>query len=397
MDNAVQVKLPYAVGTILTIYPHEPPTVAEAEVYDHSTEKHQTDLQDKTHDILWEPVTDTAPSTSTTSSIPDRHQLEVTKQISVGQGGAQVVLCTISPGLRDGSSSPRRQLVVAKIYDPRLYGDENSGLLNDFPTEQAQWAALDYSREAAAYQHIERDKSTRPYLCTLDYHGSWAFRLTGSLPQTSKATRARPAATYERTICILLLEYVQGCTVQELILLTEPSPPPVSQDYQLYVCARLSECEAWLEHIGLEHRDSAPRNVMLDPAPLLTVGDTTRRRHQERPPRVILIDFNAARLAEDRPAAAAIKLPGSGNPAAAHLPPSPILLFWHAFSDGLGDWAPSWVQGDIPRRRRWLIGTFGDDPIYQELDDGPPDPDELDDWDRRWMRLHGFGTDARTS
>lgn len=88
---------------------------------------------------------------------PRTHTLSVTHELAVADGrGAQLVRCTITPKAPAGQAPTNRDVfqVVAKVYDPLYYSFPHTDLPS-VPCDVTWLADEDYSREAAAYEHLQ--------------------------------------------------------------------------------------------------------------------------------------------------------------------------------------------------------------------------------------------------
>lgn len=120
----------------------------------------------------------------------------------------------------------------------------------------------------------------------------------------------------------------------------------LSETCRLYVWARLLEAENWLRNIGVDHGDLFTRNIMLDPPPRL---DDNSVAAAALGPRVVIIDFDRARLGP----------PGTLSQGG-RLPPNPAVKWWPGFHSDIKSWTPKWWKADLPRRRIWLLKEFGE-------------------------------------
>lgn len=133
----------------------------------------------------------------------------------------------------------------------------------------------------------------------------------------------------ERLVCLVLLEHVVGTDLWKLkggAYNTRAALGRISEEYRLYVWARLLKAENWLEHIGVHHGDLVNRNIMLDPPPAFDDDSVSVSRLKSR---LIIIDFDRADITR-----------GTLHEG---LPPSPILKWWHHLARGLvKGWVPFW-------------------------------------------------------
>jgi len=332
---------PYRKGTVLFIQPHKVSTPDEARAYVPTSDEEKLMLTERWRDRVESVFRFPAPQPAQPEVTGSPKQLRVTRILAGGQcHGPQVVVCTLA-----GASGSDR-VYVAKIYDPLYYKHPTERWRpSDPPNTLCKYAHLHYTSESAAYERIEANKQSRPGPCTADYFGSWCFQVSKS--SSRKKDNTPPARPRERTVCLILTEYVKGKSMAEVA--TEKDRGYRVQNFErlnetcrLYVWSRLLEAETWLEHIGVRHADLLERNVMLHPPPAL---DDNSASAAELRPQVVIIDFDRAQL-------------GPGT-LIQGLPPSPIVKWWHEFPGDIISWSPEWWTSELPRRRRWLLAEFG--------------------------------------
>ncbi|ROV88541.1 hypothetical protein VMCG_10367 [Cytospora schulzeri] len=153
--------------------------------------------------VVAHPALETAPPVQ-----PEIAQLTITAPITIGCGRvAQVVACTVVPQGEGDSRMPFK--AAAKIYDPLYYRFSLS--LANSPRDTTWEADGVYSREAAAYEHLERAGQTGSF--APKYYGSWTF----SLPIASGGgSRSRP-------IHLVLIEHLNGTTIRNTFIHNNPS------------------------------------------------------------------------------------------------------------------------------------------------------------------------------
>lgn len=119
---------------------------------------------------------------------PRIHTLSVTRELAVVDGrGAQLALCTIKP---KGPAGHTPFQAVAKIYDPLYYFFSHKGVPSA-PSDVTRFADQDYSREAAAYEHLQAVGEAGSF--APKYFGSWTF--TSETPNRQDDAAAVPSGT----------------------------------------------------------------------------------------------------------------------------------------------------------------------------------------------------------
>lgn len=229
--------------------------------------------------------------------------MEIIEQIACEDGrGAQLVRCIL-----DGN---RDQTFVAKIFDPLYYNfvSKETG----FPADVTYSADHDYSREAGAYQQLQKagvDGELVP-----KYFGSWTFDMD---------LYGEPEV--RRPVRMILLEWVPGHSMRQV--LKSPDFARMSPQHRLDILGAAMEAYCLVDFHGVEHGDFAPRNVLL-------VGSDV----DIQMPKVMLIDFNYATIYTD---------PNSRRKSfGTELPLSPRHLLWECCPEEFEAWCP------VPHRLR---------------------------------------------
>jgi hypothetical protein len=289
------------------------------------------------------------------------HTLSVTRELAVADGrGAQLVLCTINPKEPAGDAPFQ---AVAKIYDPLYYSFPHQDVPS-VPCDITRFADEDYSREAAAYEHLQAIGQAGSF--APQYFGSWTF--TASFQSHTGGGTAPPQS---RPVRLILIEYIAGPSIRELC--AGPSPTPAAaldEAYRLEVVARIMDAEAMLRLKGINQRDLAARNVILHNAPPINPHDRTAVQPSTIP-RVVLIDYNISVIESRR--RDKIQPPSDGT---TMLPQNPMLTYWNDSLQGFRGWIPLTFQTNPRWRREWLRGRFGREnlpkyaPLKKELIDG---------------------------
>lgn len=281
------------------------------------------------------PPMETAPHTN-----PERAQLVITTPIAIGASrGAQVVGCTIYPQSDKNGNGSQPFQATAKIYDPLYYNFKLEGAhhAQDIIFE----AENDYSTESRAYEHLLSAKETGSFVPA--YYGSWTFCLPISIhgkPQT-------------RSVRLILIERLHGSTIEETRVKNHPESHMgldafhYPEEFRLEVLARTMDGFARLVQIGLDQGDLAGRNVVLvhnDLDPSTPATDTSGGLAL---PRIVLIDYNHARI-----------MPLGNSSTRLRLPENPVILSLRTDIYGaFAGWAPrEWEDEKVARE--WLLQRF---------------------------------------
>jgi len=276
--------------------------------------------------IEYPPLETPEPLTSRMARLTILEPLAVT-----GGRGAQVVACTV-----ESEAGQKRCEVVAKIYDPLYYSFPNK-IAPSVPTDVCFYADVDYSREAAAYEYLQKAGQTGDF--APEYYGSWTF----AIPiQHGGMTMLRP-------VRLVLIEWLKGPTILSLCL----TPGGVQYDkvYRLEIMARIMDGIVRQRHIQINQRDESPRNIILTP-------QAADKLDAELPryPRPVLIDYNIARVMEQTNYRKYFV-----NHPHHKLPCNPMEYFnagsiWNEFEA----WTPIEWLTNRELRTEWLISRFVD-------------------------------------
>lgn len=257
-------------------------------------------------------------------------------------GGAHVVTCNLD--------SDTSRLCVAKIYDGIDYP-----LTDDMDCDFMYMADRDYSCEAAAYRSIP--KHLRGSIVPL-YFGSWTCSIETGMPD-------RPY----RCVRLILLEYIKGECMLDMILrakgVTRPTQREAAYDTlpvnykllppepdRLAILARIIEAEITLFDAGINHRDLAPRNVLIS----------------QSPKRIVLIDFGQSTVFKHYPFGRQL-LKSNENHA---LPISPIQRYWNSscFKDDFAAWCPqAWLM-DHDGAKKWMLRRWRGSTMFRPVEEG---------------------------
>ena len=315
---------PYRTGFTVDIKSHVPPTPFGGRDYGRgpraTVSQHDLRSLKQTELVMANPPLKTADP-----PVPRIHTLSVTRELAVVDGrGAQLALCTIKP---KGAAGHGPFQAVAKIYDSLYYSFRHKDVPS-VPCDVTWLADQDYSREAAAYEHLQ----------TVGQAGSFAPRYFGSWTCSigiGNTTRSRP-------VRLILIEYIQGPSIRELCCATR-----FGEAYRLEVLARVLDGDAKLRLSGINQRDLAARNVLLEfPSGLQEAAQP------DTIPRLVLIDYNISIVY----AKTKRKI---GPYASMTLPPNPMLIHWDNPLQEFRGWIPAEWEATPRLRQQWLRNRFG--------------------------------------
>lgn len=283
-EDPDEPRLPYIPGFTVQIRRHVPPPPFGGPDYDDGTREELSEsyLREITQSEL---VIDHPGVETPLPALSETAQLTITNPISIGElRGAQVVACEISS--QNEGDEPYQ--AVAKIYDPMYYHFEFHS--NHQPRDTVEQADSDYSREAAAYDHLQKKNMTS---FAPQYFGSWSF----DLPIRHRGVlKSRP-------VRMVLIEQLDGMsTMRGMRVRNDPDPREADdgfhypEDFRLEVLAVAMDGYVRMLHSGLDQNDFAGRNIMLG---LLDVARA--KPSVEVPvisglplPRVVLVDYNSS-------------------------------------------------------------------------------------------------------
>ncbi|KAI1422233.1 hypothetical protein F5Y12DRAFT_645126 [Xylaria sp. FL1777] len=335
---------PYLPGFIFNVSEHEPPppfgpgggsgAYPPSRLPVFSNEWLRTTPQ--TQQVLQRPPEETQwPS----ASLPRTAIFTINHAITIGNArGAQVVAGYMT---EQGQEWPH--LVTAKIFDSLYYPSVDD--LANVPSSATYWAEKDYSRESAAYRHLEADEARQKPGFAPKYYGSWTFEL----PLSSQGK------THTRRVRLILIEYLDGSSMLDLFAKNSSGPMAgrdafhYNLDYRLSIFAELLDGVQRQEHSGLDQVDLSPRNVIIVPSP----KKTTLPPGQS--PRVVLVDYNISVVFSQTKYAPMYKQAGDR-------PINPAQQFWTLPPDDFGGWIPAeWYDDtdDNSSYHEWLLSNFG--------------------------------------
>ncbi|KAK4203406.1 hypothetical protein QBC40DRAFT_293803 [Triangularia verruculosa] len=255
--------------------------------------------------------------------------LSITGELAVTDGrGAQLTICIIRPKVAGQCAFT----AVAKIYDPLYYSFPNKDVPS-VPSDVTRDADLDYSREAAAYEHLERIGEAGSF--APGYFGSWTFNMAIRIGDTAQ----------QRPVRMILIESVSGPSILQLCL--PNSGAALDRASRLEILARVLDGNARLLFKGINQNDLASRNVICAYPP-----STPPAAMSQPPQRIVLIDYNAALVYERTKY-------GIRPWQRETLPPNPMELYWNHSLFEFGGWIPAEWEATPRLRQEWLRARFG--------------------------------------
>ncbi|KAF1939469.1 hypothetical protein EJ02DRAFT_255594 [Clathrospora elynae] len=314
--------LPYTLGATFTAYRHEPPAP-----FGHG------------YDTPWPPFKSGDFRLTQIEYCISRKPLE-------GRTLPESCTLTVTSLIRTGYSCGAQVVVVngnmaAKIYDP-LY--DNGLDCYDNKRDVVVLADGDYSREAAAYEELQRAPGAEAQNCTPEYYGSWTIEVETALARAERLE----CKNYTRHVRLLLMEYIQVAVMSSISSLL------LRQQVRSHILERVLQAEAVIFQAGVYHRDVSPRNVMI------VESDSS-----DPDVRIIIIDFNVStvrrlgsRSAQGYPndGDTLFKWPGKML--------GPIPRFW----DNMAEFeVRDWVPDNAGAANNWLWEHFGGKDEYIPL------------------------------
>lgn len=310
-------RLPYIPGFTVQIRRHVPPPPFGGPDYGMGTREELSEsyLRGITQSEL---VIDHPSLDTPLPALSETAQLTVMIPITIGEvRGAQVFACEISP--RNEGDQPFQ--AVAKIYDPMYYSFEWN--FSHQPRDTVCQADSDYSREAAAYEHLQ--KNVTPF--APQYFGSWTF----DLPIRSREVpKTRP-------VRMILIERLDGMPMRTMRVRNNPDPEEADdafhypEDFRLEVLAVAMDGYVRVLHSGLGQRDFASRDVMLDISAKPSAGVPVISGLPL--PRIVLVDYNASVVY-------GLTAQGDNPQHRTPLPINPMQLWWGMPMNEFVGWVP---------------------------------------------------------
>lgn len=342
-------RLPYIPGFTVEIRRHVPPPPFGGPHYGKGTRQGLSGnyLRGATHSEL---VIDHPGLGTPLPASSETAQLTVMTLISVGEvRGAQIVACEIS-SQDEGNETYR---AVAKIYDPMYYSFECNS--SHQPHDTVCQADSDYSREAAAYEHLQKNVSSSSF--APQYFGSWTFDLI--------IRRGDREVSKTRPVRMILMERLDGMsTMRDMRVRNSPIPEASDdafhypEDFRLEVLAVAMDGYARMLHSGLDQRDFASRNIMLDMSvKRAPFGQDVPMVSGIPLPRIVLVGYNTSIVHSLRTAAQ------QGDHLQQHrttpLPINPMQLWWGMPMNEFVGWVPHEWHSTPRLKREWLQKRFG--------------------------------------
>lgn len=355
-DDPDKPPFPYITGFTTQIHRHVPPPAFGAQ--DYGPEPRPQLSPDYMRSVPQSKlVVDNTPM-ETPPCQADTAQLTITNPISVGgANGAQVVTCSITPG-QETAGQPFR--AVAKIYDALYYAFSES--IAHEPRDVVTEADRDYSREAAAYKHLQETGQTGSFAPA--YYGSWSFIL---LITSRGEAQMRP-------IRLVLIEHLEGTSMHGSLIQNSPRNMGkdafhLPEEYRLEVLALAMDGYVKQLHSGIDQLDFAGRNLMLDPrGPPAKPGQSRPMVAGLPLPRIVLIDYNAAIVFSQ---AKRLKRPLQLD---WPRPCNPMIYFWDEPMEGFGGWIPHEWHYNPKYVQEWLKARFGTEEqreLYAPVEEEP--------------------------
>ncbi|TEA20211.1 hypothetical protein C8034_v003909 [Colletotrichum sidae] len=202
--------------------------------------------------------------------------LKIKKSLSGGvEARSQTLLCNVvqkhnygQPHPLTGAFGMEPTEVVAKVFDPMFFS-WSSDLLEG-PWKETVKADIDISCEAGAYMELEKKGLTGPGTIAPKYYGTYAARVKTHNEHTDQKSR---------WVSVILLEYIEGMTIQSLCdnheeeIIPRPRrarPPYASNipdisnlDDRLQILAMLLEGCVKQLHVGVDQDALHPENVII--------------------------------------------------------------------------------------------------------------------------------------
>lgn len=263
--------------------------------------------------------------------LSDSTRLKITAVIrSRVNQGAQVVVVNDS--------------MVAKIYDPLLYDPEKCW------SDAVYAADGEYSREAAAYRHLQRYPDLSDILPT--YFRSYTAQMTATTLIEGRNT------TYGYPVHMILLEYIRGRYMRGARKLA-----PKLARYAIF--KQCMDANMRLRHAGVKHDDVSPRNIIV-------VGTDFETPNVQ----VKIIDFGQSTIFyhpryEHKGVAAEPKEMARKWDPLKRLS-NPLYYWWHRINDFIG-WFPI-KDGDLSVVDAWMWEEFGHNDRYVPCQWDPEKP-----------------------
>ncbi|KAI0141612.1 hypothetical protein GGR57DRAFT_509173 [Xylariaceae sp. FL1272] len=234
-------KLPYGPEFKVNITRHRPPypfgREYKAEYHRQTLEDEELFKVDLRNHVIQYPVIETNPVDEGATA-----ELTIEKRLRVGDNvKAQIITCTVVPQRGEPYHA------VAKIFDPLYHPSADDSLQ---PLDITREADKEYSFEATSYEVLDRDGLTGTLVPK--YYGSWTFSL--DIPDEK--------STSQRSIRLVLIEYLDGCTIHDLVCgyngpkvdkVSLPRVDSLDEEYRLDVMARGLDALTRLAHSGVIH------------------------------------------------------------------------------------------------------------------------------------------------
>ncbi|PLB33655.1 uncharacterized protein BDW47DRAFT_134967 [Aspergillus candidus] len=174
----------------------------------------------------------------------DSADLKILDLLKVGDGRkSQIFTVRVSGSRFDPELFPETRILVAKVYDP-LYFDDQEGVINPFLCVDQH-----YTHEVHVYQDALR--RMQGHLLPR-FHGSYSLELPVESSQT-------------RTVRLILLEYVPGISMHQA------DSQDFTQDWRMRIMNWVISFESLAYKMGVLLTDLRPQNVILLQSPEGTI------------------------------------------------------------------------------------------------------------------------------
>lgn len=288
-----------------------------------------------------------------------RIQIEVVETLRVNASqGPQVVVCRIISSDRDGIERKLKKLgcqLVAKLYDPLYYH-------HDGKFDIIELADMEYSREAAAYEHLQEEGVDGQLLPA--YFGSFTLEIPLEeqqreiLDRYTQGRDRRGAGAKMRRVRLTMMEKIEEQPMTYQLVFGDLSVLPA--ETRLTAVATAMEAYAKLYFHGVVHGDLAPRNIFIDDK--RQTGDGSRAAGG-RLQFYRFIDLDLAYVL-GRPDSAYPR-----RPAHETRPRNPIRLFWQVFESGAANMY-YWLPPNLRNTREfhsWMLQRWYGDTRFEPL------------------------------
>ena len=266
------------------------------------------------------------------------------------------ITLTITDIIRAGFNTGAQLVVVnetmvAKIFDPLCYRDYDYDIGSINVVYDADG---DYSREAAAYEQLQKSSAAREV--TPAFYGTW------TIPVDTQLRDGDQLQKHTRQVPLVLMEYVRGDTMRNV------DARALTEQIRSCILEKVIDNDIVIFHAGIDNPDTSPRNIIIaglqaNPEDNVPDGITVKE-----------IDFNIATVRRH---------PGCHNyqmvrevdeERAVWLPKlqSPMIRWFSGMEDFAGD---GWCPGEEGEPELWLWEQYHNDERYIPVIWDPSQPD----------------------